>query len=309
MELLKRRALAMQPFLLTAGLLAAGCSPAAVLNAISTDHLVAKSIQYGDGPRRSLDVYAPDTSLDPRADRPVVLFLYGGSWDSGSKAIYRFVGDALAALGFVVIIPDYRIYPEVRYPDFLDDCAQALAWTRRHASRFGAGRAPPFVLGHSAGGYNAAMLTLDPRWLGRAGLAPRTDLRGMVGLSGPYDFLPLDTDELRDIFAPGQPLWSTQPIAHVDGRNPPMLLLTGLDDTVVRPSNTSRLAARISQKGGFVEERGYPGIDHIEIIGAFAGPLRFLAPSLRDSASFMHAPLLGPLAISSPITSSGARDP
>jgi acetyl esterase/lipase len=285
MELLKRRALAMLP-----SLLAAGCSPAAVLNAISPNHLVASSIPYGDGPRRSLDVYRPGTSLGPHADRPVVLFLYGGSWNSGNKAMYRFVGDALASLGFVVIIPDYRIYPEVRYPDFLDDCAQALAWTRRHASQFGAGHASPFVLGHSAGAYNAAMLTLDPRWLDRAGLARHADLRGMVGLSGPYDFLPLDTDLLRDIFAPGQPLWSTQPIAHVDGRNPPMLLLTGLDDKTVYPSNTSRLAARVRQKGGFVEERGYAGIGHIEIIGAFAGPLRFLAPSLRDSASFMHAP-------------------
>lgn len=268
-------------------LLAAGCLPVRLLNALAPDRLVAGSVAYAGGPRRSLDVYAPD--LDTRAGRPVVVFLYGGRWDSGDKAMYRFVGGALAALGFVVVIPDYRVYPEVRYPDFLRDCAAAVAWTVANAGRFGATGAP-FVMGHSAGAYNAAMLALDPRWLGEVGLSPRADLRGMVGLAGPYDFLPLDTAELVHIFAPGQPLRTTQPIAHVDGRNPPMLLLAGRRDTVVRPSNSLRLAARIRQAGGVVEQRLYPGIGHDEIIGAFAGPLRFLAPSLRDSASFMHAP-------------------
>lgn len=268
-------------------LLASRCSPAGILNALSPDRLVANSIAYGSGPRRSLDVYAPADAAGSDA-YPTVVFLYGGSWDSGHKAMYRFVGGALAALGFVVVIPDYRLYPEVRYPDFLDDCAEAIAWTRRNINRFGAATTPPFVMGHSAGAYNAAMLTLDPRWLRRAGLSPQTDLRGMVGLAGPYDFVP-DTEELRQVFAPGQPPHSTQPIAYVDGRNPPMLLLAGSADTTVRPANTMRLAARIRQAGGAVEERIYPGIDHLEILGAFAGPLRFLAPSLRDSARFMHA--------------------
>ena len=281
----RRRALSSLPLLLTAG-----CSPLGIINGLAPDHLVARSIAYGEGPRRSLDVYAPARHPAPDASHPMVLFLYGGGWDTGNKAMYRFVGDALAALGFVVVIPDYRLYPEVSYPDFLQDCAQALAWTRRHGYRFGAATAPPYLLGHSAGAYNAAMLALDPRWLGAAGLVPKLDLSGMVGLAGPYDFLPLDSDELRRIFAPGRPLDTTQPIAHVDGRNPPMLLLAGAADRVVRPSNTLRLARRVRRAGGVVEVRIYPGLDHVEIIGAFAGPLRFLAPSLRDCASFMHAP-------------------
>ncbi len=259
--MLKRRSLAALPVLL-----GAGCSPAGLLNTLAPDRLVARSIRYGDGPRHSLDVYSAG-----QAGGPVVLFLYGGSWD------------------FVVVIPDYRLYPEVRYPAFLEDNAAALDWTRRHIGRFGGGSLPPFVMGHSAGAYNAAMLTLDPRWLGAFGRTPRADLRGMVGLAGPYDFLPLDSDELRDIFRPGQPPRSTQPIEHVDGRNPPVLLLAGSADRVVRPSNTIRLAQRIRARGGCVESRLYPGVGHVEIIGAFAGALRFLAPSLRDSARFIRA--------------------
>ncbi|WP_428391679.1 alpha/beta hydrolase [Lichenicoccus sp.] len=280
--LMRRHLLASAPLLL------AGCSPAGLVNALAPDHQVARSVAYGSGPRRSLDVYAPSGSAI--SGRPVVLFLYGGSWDSGDKAMYRFVGDALASRGFVVVIPDYRLYPEVRYPAFLQDCAAALAWTRQHAARYGGSAAPPFIMGHSAGAYNAAMLTLDTRWLAAHDMTPRGDLRGMVGLAGPYDFLPLDTDELRDIFAPGRPLQSTQPITYVDGRNPPVLLLAGKRDTTVRPGNTLRLAAAIRAKGGFALDLLYPGIGHVEIIAAFSGPLRFLAPSLRDSASFMHAP-------------------
>ncbi len=277
--MLKRRSLAALPVLL-----GAGCSPAGLLNTLAPDRLVARSIRYGDGPRHSLDVYSAG-----QAGGPVVLFLYGGSWDSGNKATYRFVGAALASLGFVVVIPDYRLYPEVRYPAFLEDNAAALDWTRRHIHRFGGDGLPPFVMGHSAGAYNAAMLTLDPRWLGAFGRTPRADLRGLVGLAGPYDFLPLDSDELRDIFRPGQPPRSTQPIEHVDGHNPPVLLLAGSADRVVRPSNTIRLAQRIRERGGCVVSRLYPGVGHTEIIGAFAGALRFLAPSLRDSARFIRA--------------------
>ena len=258
-----------------------------MLGALAPDRLVAKAIPYGSGPRHRLDVYAP--AHIAAGGLPVVLFLYGGSWDSGDRRLYRFVGGALASLGFVVVIPDYRLYPEIRYPAFLQDCAAALDWTRRKAGHFGADARPPFVLGHSAGAYNAAMLALDSRWLAPFGMDPRHDLRGMVGLAGPYDFLPLDTDELRAIFAPGRPLSSTQPINHVSGRNPPLLLLAGRQDRIVRPGNTVRLAARVREAGGFACDRLYPGIGHIEIIGAFAGPLRFLAPSLRDSASFMHA--------------------
>ena len=216
---------------------------------------------------------------------PVVVFFYGGSWDSGSKADYRFVGGALAARGFVTIIPDYRVYPEVRFPDFLDDCAAAFAWAGANAGRFG-GSDRIVLMGHSAGAYNAAMLALDPSYLARA-RAPRPV--AMVGIAGPYDFLPLVDPELKIIF--GQPPTppGTQPINHVDGGNPPMLLLAGASDTTVLPRNTTRLAARIAAAGGVVDSKIYPGIDHKEIIGAMGAPFRFLAPTLKDSASFIAA--------------------
>ncbi len=264
-------------------LLATACSPLGILNGMAPKRLSARDIPYGSGPRRMLDVYVPDR-VDGQA--PVVVFFYGGSWDSGTKSEYRFVGGALAARGFVTIIPDYRLYPEVRFPAFLDDCAAAFAWACAHAGDYGGGERM-FLMGHSAGAYNAAMLALDPSYLARAGAS--RPLAGTVGIAGPYDFLPVGTDELRAIF--GQPPTPpvTQPINHVSGHNAPMLLLAGSSDTTVLPRNTRRLAAKIRAAGGPVQSRIYPGIDHREIIGAMGTPFRFIAPTFRDSTDFIAA--------------------
>jgi acetyl esterase/lipase len=269
-------------------LLATACSPLGLLNGMAPKRLSARGIPYGAGPRRTLDVYTP---VGGRGGAPVIVFLYGGSWDSGTKEDYRFVGGALAAAGFVTVIPDYRLYPEVVFPAFLDDCAAACAWASVHAAEYGGGERL-FLMGHSAGAYNAAMLALDASYLLRAGV--NRPLAGTVGIAGPYDFLPVGTDELRAIF--GQPPTppATQPINHVDGRNAPMLLLAGTADTTVLPRNTQRLTARIRAAGGPVESRLYKGIDHKEIIGAMGTPLRFLCPTYRDSTGFMAAQVSAP---------------
>ena len=266
-----------------AGGLLCGCSPATLLNALAPDRLAARGIPFGPDPRQRLDIYRPSGS----GPFPVMVFLYGGGWDSGDRSMYRFVGDAFAAHGILTVIPDYRLWPEVRYPVFLQDCALALAWTRANVAGHGGSTSPPSLIGHSAGAYNAAMLALDPSLLGAVGRSPCLDLSRVVGLAGPYDFLPLHSDELRDVFGPGPARASTQPIAHVDGRNPPMLLLAGTADGTVMPGNTIRLAARIRAEGGPVEERLYPGVDHLEIVGAIGRPLQSLAPTLRDCLAFL----------------------
>ncbi len=261
-----------------------GCSPVQILNTLAPERLAAEGIPYGPDPRQRLDVYRP-AGIGPF---PVMVFLYGGGWNNGAREMYRFVGGTFAASGFVTVIPDYRLYPQVRYRGVLADCVGALAWTRANAVRFGGSDAPPALIGHSAGAYNAAMLTLDASLLAASGLSPAEDLARMIGLAGPYDFLPLQTEELRQIFGPGPATAATQPITYVDGRNPPMLLLAGTADTTVLPDNTTRLAARIRKQGGPVEDRLYNGVDHIEIVGAIAAPLRLLAPTLPDCLSFLQ---------------------
>ncbi|MGB7075837.1 MAG: alpha/beta hydrolase [Xanthobacteraceae bacterium] len=273
-----------------ASLLLAGCSPASVLNFfVSTSGVeITRSVAYGDGPRRTLDLYRPAGATDA----PVVVFFYGGSWQTGDKALYTFLGAALAQRGYLTVVPDYRLYPEVRYPAFLDDGAHAVRWTRDNAARYGGNPAELFVMGHSAGAYIAAMLALDPRWLKEVGLVPDRDLAGLIGVSGPYDFLPLRDPMLQAIFG-GANRPTTQPISYVSPGAPPALLMTGTNDNVVGSGNTMRLAARLRASGDEADVATYPRVGHLTIIGSFAGPLRFLAPALRDTDRFMAGTLRG----------------
>ncbi|MEE7548329.1 alpha/beta hydrolase, partial [Xanthomonas sp. Kuri4-1] len=138
-----------------------------------------------------LDVYRP---ADAR-NAPVVVFFHGGTWQTGNRQQYRWAGEALARHGVVAIVPDYRKYPQVKMDGFMTDAAAAVAWARRHAGEHGGDPRRLVLMGHSAGAHIAALLATDPRWLHAQQLAP-ADLCGLVGLAGPYDFLPLTERDL-----------------------------------------------------------------------------------------------------------------
>ncbi|MEO5701926.1 MAG: alpha/beta hydrolase [Casimicrobiaceae bacterium] len=271
-----------------AAALVAACSPLNVLNGLATadgSHRVG-SLTYGDHPRHGLDVYAPDDGAALPA--PVIVFFYGGNWNSGDRRDYGFVGEALAGQGFVVVIPDYRLYPEVRFPGFLQDGARAVRWTVDHIGEWGGDPRRVVLMGHSAGAYNAAMLALDRQWLAGAGVAPGT-IRALVGLAGPYDFLPLQSPITRGVFGyPDTPI-STQPIQFASAAAPPALLVTGETDGVVDPGNSSRLAMALRTRGAQAAVITYPGLGHRLLVGALATPLGFLAPVRDDVATFVKA--------------------
>lgn len=265
-----------------------GCSPADLANAFVPrgGYTVVPDLAYGDGPKRRLDLYLPECA---EPGTPRVMFFYGGRWRAGRKEDFLFVAEAFVSRGFAVAIPDTRLYPEVRFPAFLKDAAQAVSWLQHEGSRHGVPPNGPLVLaGHSSGAHVAAMLALDEQWLAAAD-APRP--AGLLGLAGPYDFLPLTDADLRDLFhADRDPsaLPATQPIFHAGPGDPPTLLLTGAADTTVRPSNSHRLAARLNTAQVPTELVEYAGLGHIGIIAALAAPLRAgAAPVLRDAATFV----------------------
>ena len=268
--------------------LLSACSPTAVLNALAPRDGIAvtSDIPYGDGPRHTLDVYAPREAAGPT---PVVVFFYGGNWDSGAKAMYRFVGAALAARGVLTVIPDYRLYPQVRFPDFMYDAAAAVAWTHANAARFGGDPHRLFLMGHSAGAQIATLVALDSLYLRSVDLSPQRDVCGVIGLAGPYDFLPLHDAELQVIFGPEAGRIRSQPINYVSAQAPPMLLLAGRDDDIVDPGNTLRLAARLRAVDAHVQDELYPGVGHKALIAAFARPLGFLAPVREAVLRFVEA--------------------
>ncbi|HLL29790.1 MAG TPA: alpha/beta hydrolase [Allosphingosinicella sp.] len=266
------------------GSIAVMLDPLATFNALMpkdrASARLAHGLPYGEGPRLRLDVYAPRAAA--ARPRPVILFFYGGSWNSGRRQGYAFAARALAAQGFLVVVPDYRLVPEVRYPDFLRDCAAAVRWARGQAGEWGGDGERIVLIGHSAGAYNAAMLALDPGLLG----PDRTAIRGFAGLAVPADFLPLDDEATIAAFGAWPRPAETQPIAHADAGAPPALLLHGADDNRVKPRNSRKLAARLSSAGGDVRLKLYPGLGHVGILTALAVPFRRQAPVLADLAQF-----------------------
>ncbi len=265
--------------------LLSGCSVTDVINRLTpSDYVKTADIAYGENPRMRLDVYQP---LSKPAHAPAVVFFYGGSWNSGDRKDYVFVGEALAARGIIAVIADYRLYPEVRYPGFLQDCATAMAWTFRNIAAYGGDTQRIFVAGHSAGAYNAAMLAYDPRWLGAQGLKPQ-QLRGFIGLAGPYNFLPIETEAVKPVFDfPNTPA-DSQPIAHVSHDAPKTLLIAAKDDTYVfTERNTQKLAAKLREAGVDVQVKVHSGVSHITLLGAVAKPLRFLAPVEQEFTDFV----------------------
>jgi len=265
-----------------------GCSAVDVLNAFAArdNHERAADIAYGSDPRQRLDVYRPQPVS---TGHPVVVFFYGGSWNRGNREDYAFVGEALASRGLVVVVPDYRVFPQVVYPEFLADSAAAVAWAKREAVHYGADPEQLYVMGHSAGAYNAAMLALDARWLDAQGLSTEV-LAGWIGLAGPYDFLPIVNPEVRPVFNhPNYPQGS-QPIDYVAPGAPRSFLGAASKDKLVNPQrNTEQLATKLDAAGVDVRVELYDRVNHVLLASAFARPLRWLAPVLDDVAAFVHA--------------------
>jgi acetyl esterase/lipase len=269
---------------LAAAILPIGCSGLGILDALTPTgpYTATTDIAYGASPRQKLDVYRPQGS----GLHPVIVFFYGGGWESGDRGPYRFVAESLTRHGYVVVIPDYRVYPEVRFPVFIEDAAQAMRWARDNAAQFGGDPSRLFLMGHSAGAHIAAMVALDARYLANAGIERRA-LKGFIGLAGPYDFLPLTTEKLKTILA-APDMAQTQPITFADEGAPPMLLLHGLDDTTVLPRNSVNLAARLRENGSAVDTRYYPDMAHVGILLGLSSLLAGDRPVLADILAFLQ---------------------
>jgi acetyl esterase/lipase len=242
-------------------------------------------VAYGSHSRQRLDLYRPHQAP---AECRLIVFLYGGCWTAGSRRSYRFLARVLCRCGFAVAIPDYRLFPEASFPDFLVDTASAIGWLHRHAANHGIDGRRVALIGHSAGAYNAAMVALDSTYLARAGVAPEV-VAGVVGLVGPYAFNPLDFQETRDIFAPSSRAPDrVQPLRLIRPRAPPMLLAHGGADRRVLPINSVRFAAAMRAAGNDANLQLYPRHSHVGLLLGLANPFHRLSCVLNDTVGFLN---------------------
>ncbi len=240
-------------------------------------------VAYADGDRKKLDIYVPENMTGPA---PVVMFIYGGGWAAGDKFEYEFVGRAFAANGYVAVIPDYRKFPEVQYPDFLSDNAQAMKWIEDNIAQYGGDTSRFFLAGHSAGAYNSVMLSLDNSFLRDYGVT--MPIRAVAGISGPYNFYPFEYDEVKRVFGKAPNPEGTQPINLITSNAPPMLLVSGTSDPIVRVENTAAMAERLRAQGVWVTEKFYEGFGHMETVVALGAAWRWRMPVLADTLEFFQ---------------------
>ncbi len=266
------------------------CTQAAFTAANLPTHLVEMTVQhnqpYGPEPSQQLDMYVPVNPKDKPLD--VIVFFYGGRWTYGAKEDYRFVAATFVKEGFIVVIPDYRKYPQVRFPVFVEDGARALAWVSDHIVEWHGNPARIHVVGHSAGAHIGALLAADPHYLADVGKDRSLTVHDFAGLAGPYAFTP-DEPDLEDIFGPPQNYPNMQVTTFIDGTQPPMLLLYGNKDTAVKLANLERLEQRIKQRGGCVRSRIYPNADHTDLIEALSWWNRQRVPVAEDITKFFGA--------------------
>ncbi len=242
------------------------------------------NIPYGPERQQRLDVYVPErAAVEPR---PVVVFWHGGRWRDGDKADYRFVGATLAESGYVALVANYRHYPAVKMPGFMHDAALAALFAAAHATEYGGARQRLYLMGHSAGAHLAALVTLDPRYFAATGQAA-PPIAGVIGLSGPYDFLPLIEPDDQDMFGPPELYPASQPINFVRADAPPVLLVQGLNDATVKPKNSRNLAAALRALGVPVTLKLYPKCSHADTVAALTAFLRGRAPTLADIRAFV----------------------
>lgn len=270
--------------LLTSGALLTGCTPTRLVDALTPEGGYARDrdIAYGDRPRQRLDIYRPAADTNG----PIVVFFYGGSWRTGGKGGYRFVGEQLTRHGITVVVPDYRLYPEVAFPAFVEDGAQALRWVQDNLATNGGGERRVFVMGHSAGAHIAALLALDRRYGAVAGVKPGT-IAGLVGISGPYDFLPLTSPRTRAVFGPLADDPVILPMTFAGAAAPPALLIHGGTDRTVYPRNSENLAGALLRSGVPVRLALYDDRGHVDIMLGLSSALDSDGRLMGDLLEFM----------------------
>lgn len=245
------------------------------------------NIAYGEHAQHRLDVYLPDSQL--QTHYPVLVFLYGGRWTDGRKDMYPFLAKTFVDRGYIVVVPDYRKYPEVTFPTFVEDAAMAVAWTLDNIARYRGDPNQLLMMGHSAGAHIAALLSADQRYLAHYGYVT-TPIKAFVGLSGPYDFIPEDED-LKAIFGPPERYSQMAVTSFIEGNEPPMLLLWGENDNLVGRRNLDLLEAKIAQQGGQAETKIYSNMGHVDMVSNFIWFIPSKAPIEQDIADFFRRQL------------------
>ena len=283
---------------------AASNNSAATLDSLDSRFSRSRAIKlvaaanYAADPAQKLEMFVPD-GVAPEGGFPLVVFFHGGGWHSGDPQDYRWIARALAEKGYATALAGYRLNKPGRFPAMLEDSAAGTRWALTHAKEHGIDPSRVVLMGHSAGAYNAAMLTLDRQWLGREG-APEGTVKGAVVLAGPADFYPFAKKSSINALGHWPRPQDTQPVNFVRADAPPLLLVHGTRDIVVRPRNAVILARRLTEAGVPTRAVLIDGMGHNGMVITLARPFD-RDRRVADAVFPFLARVLPPAAASSPV--------
>lgn len=228
---------------------------------IGSSSTTENNIRYGNKEWQKLNLHIP---TDQSSKLPVLVFVHGGGWHSGTKDQYYFVAEAFTRLGYLVVVPDYIKYPEGRFPAFVEDISETIVWVKNNISQYNGDPATIFLSGHSAGAHSGALLVSNEQYLQNIGLDVR-DIKGFAGVSGPYNFTPKWPQYIETF---GRENFETMKVnSHINGNEPPMLLIHSQGDTAVHPFNYETLTEKLKSVGNDVQNIIYgEEVDHITIV-------------------------------------------
>lgn len=235
------------------------CTPVSFLNGItpSKSYLLEKNVSYGSLGSQVMDIYQARAKKE---NSPIIVFIHGGSWDSGSKDIYKFFAEGFTSEGYDVAVPNYRLFPEIIFPDMLHDTAKAVAYLSNLFSN-----RKVVLIGHSAGGYNALMVSMNKHYLKEQGISVCSLISGVVSISSPTGVYELKKEPLVTIF-PDRFKYNDAPMAYVDNATPSLLVINGLADKVVDPQNAIILSEKVNKRGGQSVLKLYPDTNHTQAV-------------------------------------------
>ena len=240
---------------------------------------IADGVTFGPENGNRLDIWSTAKKAD--APRPVMVFFYGGGWANGTRTEYSYAARPFVEAGYIVVLPDYRKVPEVVFPGFVKDSAAAVKWVQANIGQYGGDPARVNVAGHSAGAYNALMLAMDPQWLGDK------PVTSVISLAGAADFYPFTSKRAIEAMSNASDPLATQPISFVGKNVPPILLIHGTADNVVRIRNANSLLAKQTATGGDIALRAYQGASHTDLVLALGTLFRGQHPVVADSIAFL----------------------
>ncbi len=242
-------------------------------------------LAYGLKARNRLDLYR---TKNPKKQKPLIVFVHGGSWQHGNKRDYLFIGETFAREGFDVAVINYQLAPENIFPAFVDDLAQAIHYLNQNKVKLNISTDNMILMGHSAGAFNVMSVVYSAQ---SQNFKYKDQIKAIVGLAGPYHFDYVGDPLSEHAFDHKISYQQVMPYYFIEPNHIKHYLLVAEQDQVVERKNTLDLDIALRQKGNHSHIAVIPKTGHITIVATLASLMSHYFKTKRTILHFLEEAL------------------